>query len=111
MRKLLPAVLLCFSTLAYASPVGSISGTVKDPSGAVVAGVAIHLKNVSTNAQFATTTNGSGEFQILQLVPASYSLEAENSGFKKTTVSSVLVQVDQVTHLEIQLELAVLQRF
>ena len=98
-------VLFCFSALAFASPVGSISGTVKDPSGAFVPGVTIHLKNISTNAQFSTTTNAGGEFQILQLVPATYSLEAENSGFKKTTVSSVLVEVDQVTHLELRLEL------
>src|SRR3954451_23791780 len=93
------------STFAFASPVGSISGTIKDPTGAVTPGVTLKLVNTSTNAQSSTTTNGGGEFTFLQLAPATYTLEAEHAGFKKTTISSVLVQVDQVTHLELTLEL------
>ncbi len=110
MRKLLRA--FSFAALIFvgtasvsASPVGGISGTVKDPSGALVPGVKIQLINSSTNARLSTTTNANGEFQFVQLAPASYSLEAESSGFKKTAVASVLVEVDQVTHLELQLEL------
>src|SRR4051795_10031164 len=100
------AVVFSLSTaFAFGSPVGTISGTVKDPTGAVTPGVTLKLVNAATNAQLSTTTNGSGEFTFLQLTPATYSLEAEHAGFKKTTVSSVLVQVDQVTHLELTLEL------
>src|SRR5215470_8832883 len=50
------------------------------------------------------TTNESGEFQFLQLAPATYSLTAELAGFRVATVPSVLVQVDQVTHVEITME-------
>src|SRR5438309_8396463 len=96
--------LLC-AHFALASPVGSISGTVKDPTGAVTPGVTLKLVSTGTNAQFSTTTNAGGEFTFLQLAPSTYTLEAEHAGFKKTTVSSVLVQVDQVTHLELTLEL------
>src|SRR5437764_15481086 len=103
---LVRAVVLSVSTsFAFASPVGTISGTVKDPTGAVTPGVTLKLLNTSTNAQVSTATNENGEFTFLQLAPATYSLEAEHAGFKKTTVSSVLVQVDQVTHLELQMEL------
>jgi hypothetical protein len=87
-----------------ASPVGSVSGSVKDSSGAIITGVRLTLTNTSTNAQFATTTNPQGEFQFLQLAPSTYSLAAESPGFKKSNVSSVLVQVDQVTHIELTLE-------
>src|SRR5262249_50022590 len=55
-------------------------------------------------AQFVTTSNPQGEFQFLQLAPSTYSLVAEAQGFKKANVSSVLVQVDQVTHAELLLE-------
>lgn len=91
--------------LALASPVGSISGTIRDPSGATVVGVKLRLVNTATNSEAVATTNANGEFQFLQLAPSTYSLEAEAAGFKKITAPSVVVQVDQVTHLELQLEL------
>ena len=95
--------LLCASWL-LASPVGSVGGSVKDASGALVAGVKVSLTNTSTNAKLETTTNPNGEFQFVQLAPATYSLVAEAQGFKKISVSSVLVEVDQITHLELTLE-------
>src|SRR5579864_5126715 len=95
--------LICAGSL-LASPVGSIQGKVKDASGAVVPGVKITLTNNSTNAKQDTTTNTNGEFQFQNLPPSTYSLVAEAQGFKKTSASSVLVQVDQITHLELTLE-------
>jgi Carboxypeptidase regulatory-like domain/TonB-dependent Receptor Plug Domain len=90
---------------AWTSPVGSVAGTVKDPTGAPVANVQLKLTNTATNAVVLATTNGSGEFEFLQLAPSAYSLEAESTGFKRISVPSLVVQVDQVTHLELQLEL------
>src|SRR5271169_4080532 len=103
-RFLFASVLLLPSASLWASPVGSVSGTVKDSSGALVPGDKLTLSNTETNAHGSTVTNTSGEFQFLQLAPATYSLVAESSGFKKATVSSVLVQVDQVTHVELAME-------
>jgi hypothetical protein len=87
-----------------ASPVGSIAGIVKDASGGVIAHAKLTLTNTSTNAQMSALSNPQGEFQFLQLGPATYTLVAEMPGFKRTTVSSVLVQVDQITHVEVMLE-------
>jgi hypothetical protein len=99
------AVLFVFSIgAAFGSPVGSVAGSVKDTSGAVVPRVKLTLVNSATNAQSAALTDANGEFQFLQLAPSTYSLVAESAGFKKTAVSSVLIQVDQVTHVEIVLE-------
>jgi hypothetical protein len=97
--------LLClmFATALFASPVGNISGSVKDASGAFVAGVKVTLTNVGTNAKQETATDANGEFQFLQLAPASYSLAVEAKGFKRA-VSNALVQVDQITHAEFNLE-------
>jgi hypothetical protein len=93
-----------FAASLYASPVGSVSGTVKDSSGAIVTGVRLTLTNTATNAQLSTVSNPQGEFQFLQLAPSTYSLSATAMGFKKSNVSSVLVQVDQVTHVDLTLE-------
>src|SRR6476646_1404017 len=98
------AALLIHSAFLLASPVGRISGIVKDPSGALVQSVKLTLTNTDTNTRLSAVTNTSGEFQFLQLPPATYSLVAENPGFKRATASSVLVQVDQVTHIDLTLE-------
>jgi hypothetical protein len=103
-RLLVVSTLLLEVAGLWASPVGSVSGTVKDPSGALIPGVKLTLSNTATNGHWSTTTNTSGEFQFLQLAPAPYSLVAESSGFKKAAVASVLVQVDQVTHVELAME-------
>jgi hypothetical protein len=86
------------------APVGTISGTVKDASGAVNPSVKLPLTSTTTNEQVIATTNSDGEFQFLNLAPTTYALVAESQGFKKAAISSVLVQVDQITHLELVLE-------
>jgi len=106
MKTLFRSVVLSalFALQAVSSPVGSVAGTVKDASGALVPGVKLTVTNTATNAKLETTTNSNGEFQFLQLAPAAYSLAAEAQGFKKINIPSVLVQVDQITHLELTLE-------
>src|SRR5262252_9598697 len=101
---LLAVLFLSGATSLFGSPVGSISGLVRDQTSAVAAGVKLTLTNLSINARTMATTNESGEFQFLQLAPATYSLTAELAGFRVATVPSVLVQVDQVTHVEITME-------
>jgi hypothetical protein len=91
-------------TAAAASPVGSIAGTVKDPTGAVIPHVKLTLTNTATNQQSSLTSNPEGEFQFLQLAPSTYNLVAEAPGFKKAA-ASVLVEVDQITHVELRLEI------
>ncbi len=105
MKYLATIGLLAFSSFsAFGQSVGSISGTVKDSSGAVVPAVKLTLTSTATNAQITAVANPQGEFQFLRLPPTTYSLTAEASGFKRISASSVLVQVDQITHLELTLE-------
>src|SRR4029077_19399077 len=101
---LLAELSLFSAATVFGSPVGSVAGSVKDASGAIVPRVKLTLVNLATNAQLAALSNANGEFQFLQLAPSTYSLSAESTGFKRTAISSVLVQADQVTHVEIVLE-------
>jgi hypothetical protein len=98
-------ILSAFSTALWASPTGSIMGTVKDSSGGVVPGVRITVTNTATNTRLSTTSDANGAYQFPQLPPADYSLLAEAAGFKKVTINSVLVEVDQVTHADLALEI------
>jgi hypothetical protein len=95
-------LLLCAGWLP-ASPVGSIVGVVQDPSGAYIAGTKITLTNTATNAKSEATTDANGAFQFQQLAPASYQIVAEARGFKRA-ISTALVQVDQITHAEFNLQ-------
>ena len=95
-------VLICTSWV-MASPTGSITGFVKDSSGALVPGVKVTVTNTGTNAQLTALSDENGGFQFPQLAPASYSLVFELSGFKKTIVNA-LVQVDQITRVDVVLE-------
>src|SRR5690242_16230794 len=100
---LLAALCVICAGLLLASPTGSVTGFVKDASGAVMPNVKVTLTSTTTNAQLTTTTDANGEFQFPQVAPSTYSLVVEAKGFKKA-VSSAIVQVDQITHAEISLE-------
>lgn len=102
---ILSVFLLVFAPLLSASPTGSISGFVKDQSGAMVSGAKLTLINMSTNAKEETVTDSAGAFQFPQLAPALYTLHVEAVGFKKEVLSNIVVEVDQITHLEPSLQI------
>src|ERR1035437_6491925 len=85
MRALaLALVLLVCTSLAFAqSDLGSISGFVKDPSGAVVPKAQVSVKNEDTGTERRTSTNDSGFYVITNIPPALYTVSAEAAGFKK----------------------------
>ncbi len=75
---------------------GSINGTVKDSTGAVVPGVSIKILNTSTGAERKTETNAAGIFNAAFLAPGSYTLEAGKTGFASMSRKGVVLQVGQV---------------
>src|SRR5882724_2411142 len=101
----LTLLVLLIAAAVSASPTGSIVGTVKDPSGAAITGAKLTLTNRSTNAKMEAVSDNNGGFQFLQLAPAVYSLDVESQGFKKVTEHSILVQVAQITHVDVALEI------
>src|SRR5438552_2615692 len=88
----------------WASPTGSVTGFVKDPSGAVIVGAKITLANAATNARLIALTGASGAYFFPQLPPATYSLVAEAAGFNKAGIPNVLVEVDQITRADLALQ-------
>lgn len=82
---------------------GAITGTVHDPSGAVIAGATVNLKNVETGATQTATAGSNGQFHFTLLKPGNYQIEASQTGFK-TTKQTVLVNVGQTTTTSLQLQ-------
>src|SRR5712664_2005696 len=102
---LVSTFVLMFAPIVSASPTGSITGFVKDPSGSMISGGKLTLTNMSTNAKLEAESDSNGGFQFLQLAPAMYSLRVEATGFKKVVIDNIVVQVDQITHLEPSLQI------
>jgi Carboxypeptidase regulatory-like domain/TonB-dependent Receptor Plug Domain len=101
------AVLLGFTLPARISAqmVGAtISGTVVDPSGAVVAGVKIVVKNVSTGSVANAATNAVGVFNAPNLQPGPYELTASATGFTTLVRSRITLTVGQELVLNLTLQ-------
>ena len=71
---------------------GSISGTVADPSGAVLDGAKVTITNIATNQVINVTSNSSGGFNSGSLVPGTYKVQVTMKGFS-TVSQTVQVQV------------------
>jgi hypothetical protein len=86
------------------SATASLSGTVTDEKGAVVAGANVTVTNPATNFQKTATTDASGKFFLPQLPPATYVLKVENSGFSPTEVKNIELNVNDQRTLNIELK-------
>jgi hypothetical protein len=82
----------------------TIRGAVTDPSGRVVAGAAVKLTNVATNAVRTSKTGDTGTFVFDLITPADYRLEVEAKGFRKGVVDNVKALIGKQTETNVQLE-------
>jgi hypothetical protein len=85
------AFFICFAVSpVVAAQVNSvISGTVEDPGKALIPGVSITAINIQTGVESKTLTNDSGSYNFPALVPGSYRVKAELTGFSTKTVSGI----------------------
>ncbi|MFZ0278888.1 MAG: carboxypeptidase regulatory-like domain-containing protein [Candidatus Sulfotelmatobacter sp.] len=83
---------------------GSVSGLVTDPAGAVVAGAKVVLLNQATGVAQHTVTSSGGLYTFISLNPGTYQVTASQKGFKNVAQDKVIVTVDQVTEVNITLQ-------
>lgn len=84
---------------------GTIVGTVRDTSGAAVAGATVTVRNVNTSAERSVTTGDNGQYTIPGLSPGIYELTVTSTGFAKFT-SRVEVTIASVVTVEPQLSVS-----
>ncbi|HTE90609.1 MAG TPA: carboxypeptidase regulatory-like domain-containing protein [Terriglobales bacterium] len=84
---------------------GRVLGRVADPTGAVVANVTVRATNQATGSTRETKTNTSGDYSFVEIVPGDYTVEFEQTGFKKNVLKDVTVAVNQVLTLNSTLQL------
>ena len=93
---------------AQSGPTGTLSGVVKDPTGAVMMGVQVTVTNIGTSATRSATTDGDGRWIVTALPVGSYQLTFVQSGFKTLVRDSVPVEasVPRVLDAVLQVESA-----
>jgi len=109
MTRRLTSVILTFLLLASVPAFGqgtrgSLRGLVADPNGAAINGATVTLKQVGTNEEFKATTDSQGAFVFPSLPPGKYSATVEASGFKRTELTEVIIEVNQQAKVDISLE-------
>src|SRR5215831_7289725 len=101
----LSLVFTCNVPLAMGQAVyGSIIGTVTDQQGNAVAGAKGVVTSVTKNFTFETTSNESGNYSVTHLIPDTYKIHVEASGFKSYDVPGVVVQADSAAHIDASLQ-------
>src|ERR1700752_473971 len=82
----------------------SITGTVTDPSGAVIVGVEIVARNVDTNVETKGVSNGDGIYLVSNLQPGRYALTFRRGGFKQVVQPSVTLISTQVAEINMTMQ-------
>ena len=72
---------------------GTITGTVSDPAGAVVANATIEAKNQATGALYTGASSATGNYTLAQLPAGMYDLAVTSAGFKKYVRPGITVEV------------------
>jgi hypothetical protein len=83
---------------------GTVLGTVTDPSGAVVPGVSVMLRNTENNLTNEIVTDQSGEFRFLTVPAGRYELTAEKRGFTKVLHSVFAVHAAEPARVDVVLK-------
>ncbi|MGB7028500.1 MAG: TonB-dependent receptor, partial [Candidatus Acidiferrum sp.] len=82
---------------------GSIIGTVTDPQGNAVAGAKVTVTSVTKSFAYDTTTNESGNYSVTHLIPDTYKVHIEATGFQATEIPSVVLNADTAATVNSQL--------
>jgi hypothetical protein len=102
-----PLLLLCLfciaGTVLGQSISGSLVGLVTDPSGAVVVGAKVAVRDMSTNQSQQVMTGSDGEYKAINLDPSMYEISIAAPGFSTTTISNVKLLVNATQRNDVKL--------
>jgi len=97
---------LAAGALGQTASTGALTGLTMDPSGAVLPGVMLHLKNQDGSEAKSATSDNNGRFAFFLLPPGTYAVQAGKLDFKPASQLDIRVHVTETLRLELHLELA-----
>jgi len=90
--------------LIFAGVTASISGTVKDPSGASLVGATVTATNTETGIKTTQTTNGQGFYSFQSLPLGKYTIDVQHAGFKAYTRTGLILDVNSALVVDVSLQ-------
>src|SRR5215475_5077692 len=92
----LSLILICLTGNVLAQQgQASITGTVEDASGAMLAGVSVRVTNKDTGVMTTSTTNDAGRYTVLYLPVGTYTVQAERQGFRTEVKTNLVLTAEQ----------------
>jgi hypothetical protein len=83
---------------------GTISGTVTDATGALVAGAKVTVTNTATGVAITQTSNASGDFVVPSIPAGTYTVRVEREGFRPSVISGLTLNAAQSARADVKLE-------
>src|SRR4051794_13662788 len=111
LRPLARAVTMSLAALLLAAPAmsqsfyGSLIAVVKDAQGALIPGASVVLVNTATNDRREGVSGGDGTYPFVNLVPGTYRLEVELTGFQRYVRDGIQVNVQSAPRIDAALQL------
>jgi len=93
-----------FVAFGQSGTTAPLSGSVLDPTGAVVSGASVVVKNNATGAEFRATTMNNGAYTVPALGAGTYTVTVEAQGFKKAVVQDVKIDAGVPSTANVTLE-------
>jgi hypothetical protein len=104
LRLLVVFILLSATLLAGQTFRGTVLGSVTDPSGAVVAGATVKVRNLGTGLERTTVTSADGSYSVPELPIGTYTVTVTQSGFQTAVTNNVEVNVATERRVDAQLK-------
>src|SRR5258708_7475530 len=104
--SVLVVLALCVPAIHAQVLQGSLTGTVTDPSGAVVPNASVTITNLETGKEYKVASDSAGDFTMPALDAGQYRVLVEAAGFAKAEIPRLTVSVSQVSRVTAKLEVA-----
>jgi hypothetical protein len=97
-------VLVLSAAFMHAQDTASLTGTVRDASGANIANAQVVVSSADRGINRETTTNSGGEYAVPALTPGSYDVGVTAQGFKKYEAKGVILRVGQKARIDVNMQ-------
>ncbi|HJY07932.1 MAG TPA: carboxypeptidase-like regulatory domain-containing protein, partial [Bryobacteraceae bacterium] len=98
-----PLILIALFVPGAFGQTAQMTGLVTDPSGTIVPGATVAIRNVATAFTTATVTNERGYYTLSNLNPGTYDISVQRQGFRTSTQTGIKLDVAQVARLDVSL--------
>ena len=100
-------LIACFGvhSIQAQQTLGSVNGTVLDPSGAAIPEATVTVTNPATSLTRTTTTQATGFFQIFNLPIGNYLVRVAHEGFETTTLKGIVVQEARAATVNVNMKM------